>query len=217
MLVRFSTLWVLTEYCAIASASNVSNVTPSLSQLVLGARNLSLSAPCKQSTRYPDLPEEAAVFARDDTGGMTLQEVVKEAKPTVLIGATAVPGLFSKQIVETMMENGVERPIIFPLSNPTSKAEITAVDAYTWTNGQAILASGSPFEPVEVNGVLHKTSQCNNVYVQRHSCQLYVAMTHYAQQSKRVLKLGALWLVTLQVHLSGSWPRCCSQRVQICF
>jgi len=80
--------------------------------------------------KYDDLPEEAAVFARDDTGGLSLEEVVDAVKPTVLIGATAVAGLFSKSIVESMME-GVDRPIIFPLSNPTSKAEITALDAYT--------------------------------------------------------------------------------------
>ena len=95
---------------------------------------------------------------------MSIEEVVDHVKPNVLIGLSTVPGLFSEKIVRQMGKTN-ERPIIFPLSNPTSSAECTAENAYTWTDGRCIFGSGSPFEPVEYNGKTLTPSQVNNMSI----------------------------------------------------
>lgn len=105
------------------------------------------------------------MFARDDeTAGMSLSEVVDHVKPNVLVGLSTVGGLFSEDILTSMAENS-ERPIIFPLSNPTASAECTAEQAYRCSGGRAIFGSGSPFDPVEVDGKLMTPSQCNNMFI----------------------------------------------------
>jgi malate dehydrogenase (oxaloacetate-decarboxylating)(NADP+) len=96
---------------------------------------------------------------------MSLMDVVKTYKPTVLIGVTTVAGLFSEELVKEMASH-CERPILFPLSNPTSKAECTAEQAYKWTDGRCVFASGSPFPSVELeDGRVFTPSQCNNMYM----------------------------------------------------
>jgi malate dehydrogenase (oxaloacetate-decarboxylating)(NADP+) len=82
----------------------------------------------------------------------------------VLIGATGAPGTFTQQVVERMSRQN-DRPVIFALSNPTSKAECTAEQAYTWSGGRAIFASGSPFAPVTFQGKAFRPGQGNNAYV----------------------------------------------------
>ena len=96
---------------------------------------------------------------------MPLLDVIKKYKPSILLGVTAVGGLFTEDIIKEMASN-VDKPIIFPLSNPTSKSECTAAQAYKWTNGNLVFASGSPFDPVELDdGRNFTVSQCNNMYI----------------------------------------------------
>lgn len=115
--------------------------------------------------RINELTPESQPFARDDDNNLALLDVVKKYKPTILLGVTAVGGLFTEELISEMAKH-VERPIIFPLSNPTTKAECTAEQAFEWTKGQCIFASGSPFDPVEMeDGRTYYTSQCNNMYV----------------------------------------------------
>jgi malate dehydrogenase (oxaloacetate-decarboxylating) len=94
----------------------------------------------------------------------TLFEVVKNIKPQVLIGASGQPGLFTQDVIEVMVL-GLECFIIFSLSNPTSRVEAMPRDIISWTNGRAIVATGSPFDPVDFEGKSYTISQCNNSYI----------------------------------------------------
>jgi malate dehydrogenase (oxaloacetate-decarboxylating)(NADP+) len=91
-------------------------------------------------------------------------EAIDALKPHVLIGATGAPGTFTQQVVERMCAHN-ERPVLFALSNPTSKAECTAEQAYQWSRGQAVFASGSPFGAVTLEGREFQPGQGNNAYV----------------------------------------------------
>lgn len=91
-------------------------------------------------------------------------DAVRALRPTGIIGVSTVPKLFNQQVIEAMAEIN-ERPIIFPYSNPTSRSECTAEEAYRWSSGRAIFASGSPFPPVEVAGKTFVPGQGNNVYI----------------------------------------------------
>ncbi len=99
-----------------------------------------------------------------DEAGFSLLDVVKNAKPTVLIGVSGAPGLFSKEVIQAMNAN-CERPIVFPLSNPTSRVEATPNDIIRWTDGKALVATGSPFDPVVHNNKRYAIAQCNNSYI----------------------------------------------------
>ena len=81
----------------------------------------------------------------------TLLDVIHNVKPSVLIGVSGMPGLFAKDVIQEMA-SGCESPIIMPLSNPTSHTEVTPANALKWTGGRAIVATGSPFAPVELEG-----------------------------------------------------------------
>ncbi|MFT6387081.1 MAG: malate dehydrogenase (oxaloacetate-decarboxylating) [Cellvibrionaceae bacterium] len=94
----------------------------------------------------------------------TLAETVAHSKSTVIVGVSTVAGLFTKEIIEQMQSNAPQ-PIVLPLSNPTSKVEALPEDILKWTDGSAIVATGSPFEPVELNGKSYPISQCNNSYI----------------------------------------------------
>ena len=93
-----------------------------------------------------------------------LANAVEQVKPTALIGATGSPGIFTAQVLKKMGELN-ERPLIFALSNPTSKAECTAEEAYTNTEGRCLFSSGSPFKPVNYNGKILYPGQGNNSYI----------------------------------------------------
>ncbi|GAA6151588.1 NAD-dependent malic enzyme [Pseudoteredinibacter isoporae] len=95
---------------------------------------------------------------------MDLHTLIDTIKPTVLIGVSGVQGLFSESIIRSMSEH-CPRPVIFPLSNPTAFAEARPCDILAWTHGTAIIATGSPFDPVEFDGQTVTVSQCNNSYI----------------------------------------------------
>ena len=107
--------------------------------------------------------ETVAAWA-DVEGMISLLDVVKNAKPTVLIGVSGQPGLFTEEIIRTLAAN-CEYPIVLPLSNPTSRVEAVPADIIQWTDGKALIATGSPFLPVTHNGKVHHISQCNNSYI----------------------------------------------------
>lgn len=99
-----------------------------------------------------------------DHKDISLFETVKNAKPTVLIGVSGQPGLFTEEIIKEMYAH-CKNPIVMPLSNPTSRAEALPVDIIRWTEGNALVATGSPFAPVEYNGKIFPIAQCNNSYI----------------------------------------------------
>lgn len=104
-------------------------------------------------------------FVRTDLpNGLKLKDTVDKVKPTILLGLSGAGRTFTEDVVRSMAAN-TERPIIFPLSNPTDHAECTAEEAFTWTDGRAIVASGSPFDPVQYNGKTYYPSQGNNMYI----------------------------------------------------
>ena len=131
-------------------------------------------------TSRKDLAEFQKPFAQDRTPISTFVEAVKALKPTGIIGVSAVPKLFNREVIETMAELN-QRPIIFPYSNPTSRSECSAEEAYRWSDGRAIFASGSPFPPVDIGGRRFVPNQGNNVYIFP-----AMAMALFATEAKRV-------------------------------
>ena len=111
-----------------------------------------------------DLAPHNLPYAHDHEG-MGFLEALDAIKPDVLIGATGAPGTFSQRVIEKMAAFN-EKPVIFALSNPTSRAECTAEQAYKWSDGRAIFSSGSPFSPVVLeDGSTRRPGQGNNAYV----------------------------------------------------
>ncbi|RAH39308.1 MULTISPECIES: NAD-dependent malic enzyme [unclassified Halomonas] len=108
------------------------------------------------------LAQEATLVA--DWDGQSLLEVVKRVKPTVLLGVSGQQGIFTEEVIRTM-HAGCASPLVMPLSNPTSRAEAVPADVIRWTDGQAMVATGSPFAPVEHGGRSYPIAQCNNAYI----------------------------------------------------
>jgi malate dehydrogenase (oxaloacetate-decarboxylating)(NADP+) len=111
-----------------------------------------------------DLTEAQKVWAHDDKTSNSFLDVIESFKPTVLIGVSTKGGAFTKEVVEAMARLN-ERPVICALSNPTTKAECTAEQAYTWSGGRALFAAGVQFPECEVNGHLRRPGQANNFYI----------------------------------------------------
>ncbi|MEO3867670.1 NAD-dependent malic enzyme [Nonomuraea sp. B12E4] len=104
--------------------------------------------------------DEVAGWARDEHG-ISLAEVVERVKPTMLLGTSTAHGAFTEKIVRTMAA-GVDRPIIFPISNPTERIEAMPADLIRWSDGRALIATGIPIEPITYNGVTYAIAQANN-------------------------------------------------------
>ncbi len=118
--------------------------------------------PAKQVYAHP--VEQVAAWGSADLARVPLLEVVQHVRPTALLGTAAQPGAFNEAIVRTMAAH-TPRPVIFPLSNPTSKSEARPTDLLAWTDGRALVATGSPFAPVNVNGQSVSIGQCNNAFI----------------------------------------------------
>lgn len=113
---------------------------------------------------YARDPSEVANWVVADKKNITLEEVVKNINPTILVGCSTVRGAFKETIVRHMAAH-CERPIILPLSNPTDHCEATACDLMNWTDGKVLMALGSPFDPVNFKGKIYPVSQSNNAFV----------------------------------------------------
>jgi malate dehydrogenase (oxaloacetate-decarboxylating)(NADP+) len=118
-----------------------------------------LVTPSRADTADFQLP-----FAHDAPPVSSFVEAIETIKPSAIIGVSTTPKLFNRQVIEAMSRLN-EHPIIFPYSNPTSRSECTAEEAYTWSDGRAVFASGSPFEPVTIRGKTFVPGQGNNVYI----------------------------------------------------
>jgi len=108
--------------------------------------------------------DDVKAWARANGGKIGLEEVVREAHPTVLVGLSTLKSAFTESIVRSMAR-WVSRPLILPLSNPTAKSEALPEDLIRWTEGRAIIATGSPFPPVQYRDTKYEIAQCNNAYI----------------------------------------------------
>ena len=113
---------------------------------------------------YAREADEVATWKCKDRSRITLEEAIANIRPTILIGVSATAGTFTESAVKLMASNN-ERPMILPLSNPTSQSECTAEEAIRWTDGRAIVATGSPFPPAVHHGRAYRIGQCNNVFI----------------------------------------------------
>jgi malic enzyme len=137
------------------------------SRLVFDSRGLLREGREVDEPHKRELVASRAVLAAHGLDGAdepTPEEVIERFRPTVLIGATARAGTFSQSMIEAMARH-VERPIVMPISNPTSKAECSAEEAISWSEGRALVATGSPFEDVMYGGRRHVIGQANNVFI----------------------------------------------------
>ena len=146
------------------------------------------------------LAEHKVYFARDDNNGQqfkTLEEIVEYVKPTILMGLSTIGGAFTPKILSRMAELN-EKPVIFPMSNPSSKSECTFEEAIKYTEGRCLFASGSPFPTLEWQGKSLTPGQCNNMYGE------YISKTYPILQFRTVRMLTSL--SSLPRHRSRRHP-----------
>jgi len=144
--------------------------------------------------------EEWEGFPTNDKGEITLLEVVKKTRPTVLIGCSTHAGAFTQEVVQEMAK-GVDRPIILPLSNPSRLVEVDPAKANDWTNGKALLATGSPFPPAKMpNGKDYVIAECNNALIYP-GLGLGAVLTKARSLSDSMILAGAQRLASLSPAL----------------
>lgn len=131
----------------------------------------------------------------DTSKDISLLDVIDKAKPGVLLGVSGVPGLFTEEVIKTMATHQ-KQPVIFPLSNPTSRAEATPKDILNWTDGKALVATGSPFEPVTIGSKTIPIAQCNNAYIFP-GMGLAIVASHAKRVSNTMMMTAALALSDL--------------------
>ncbi|KAI9239281.1 MAG: hypothetical protein BYD32DRAFT_411688 [Podila humilis] len=144
----YSKIWMLDQYGLLGNSH-------------LGAAGGGKPIPIGTGDRSNLDERQACYMKKDMKDRMSLEDVVKAIKPTVILGLSGAPGVFTEGAIRAMAA-GVERPVVFPLSNPTHQSECTAQQAFEWTDGRAIFASGSPFKDVEYKGKIRKVNQLNN-------------------------------------------------------
>ena len=147
-------------------AAGIDEETIAASRLMFDSKGLLHEGIVPRDPHKLPLRASRAVLTRYGLGGDDpgVEEVIAAMKPTILIGATASPGTFRRAMIEEMARH-VERPIVMPLSNPTSKSECSPAEAIAWTDGRALVATGSPFADVEHGGRRHVIGQANNVFI----------------------------------------------------
>ncbi len=155
--------------------------------LVDGGKGLSVDQESFARTRA-----EVAKWQVGNPEDISLLDVVRNVQPTVLIGVSAQQGAFTEEVVRTMAKN-TARPVIFPLSNPTSHSEATPQDILDWTNGCALIGTGSPFAPVKINGKEVHIDQTNNSYIFP-GLALGIIASHATRVSDAMIKAAALAL-----------------------
>ncbi|MGB4863125.1 MAG: NAD-dependent malic enzyme [Tepidiformaceae bacterium] len=132
---------------------------------VLDSRGLLVEGRTFEDFKAPYVQHRAAIEGWEIAGGApTLLETVRNARATILLGLSGQPGVFDQEVVEAMCANA-ERPVIFPLSNPTSQSEATPDDIIAWSHGKAVVASGSPFADVVYEGRTYPVGQGNNAFI----------------------------------------------------
>ena len=117
-----------------------------------------------EQRRYAQPDERTAGWRKVESGSVTLSDIIANIEATILIGLSTAAGAFTEPVVREMARK-VQRPIIFPLSNPTEKSEAVPADLIRWTEGRALIATGSPFAPVEFGDRRIPIAQCNNVFI----------------------------------------------------
>jgi hypothetical protein len=140
-------------------------------------------------------------------------EAVEALRPTGIIGVSAVPKLFTREVIGAMARIN-QRPIIFPYSNPTSRSECTAEEAYRWSDGRAIFASGSPFPPVEITGRRFVPGQGNNVALHRATMAAASIRSPFGPAMYRTL----MWVSLIRSHAASradTFESCCSNRCSV--
>lgn len=155
--------------------------------LVEGGKGLSVDQESFARTR-----SEVAKWQVANSEDISLLDVVRNVQPTVLIGVSAQQGAFTEEVVRTMAKN-TARPVIFPLSNPTSHSEATPQDIIDWTDGRALIGTGSPFAPVKINGKEVHIDQTNNSYIFP-GLALGIIASHAKRVSDAMIKAAALAL-----------------------
>jgi len=146
---------------AIATGANISKEEAKKQMFLIDKQGLLLDSDDSLSVAQKPFAHPSLKWSESESELKDLKCLISKIKPHVLIGTSTVPGAFKEDAIREMAKH-VERPIIFPLSNPTKLHEAQPKDLFEWTDGKAFIATGSPFPPVEHNGQTYEVAECNN-------------------------------------------------------